>query len=123
MSVPAPLLCLPGPEQWHDYGNTGISIAGAALRVHEDGGRGRGTAWAVWDGAAVLARFVEAAVTPKEASPGTAAAVCSLGSATRIVELGAGTGLAGLAAACVLQARSHLALPSSNLDEQRLLCL
>lgn len=56
--------------------------------------QGRGTAWAVWDGAAAAAKCLETAV---------AAGQPWLHGLSSVLELGSGTGLAGLAAAAALQ--------------------
>ena len=56
--------------------------------------QGRGTGWAVWDGAAAAAKYLEAAASQILTSS------CPPAS---ILELGSGTGLAGLAAAAALR--------------------
>jgi predicted nicotinamide N-methyase len=88
MPAPAPLprlLALPGPQ----YDSSLIVVSGHELRVEQEGGRGRGTGWAVWDGAAAAAHFLGAQHALRVAPPA-------------VLELGAGTGLAGLAAAAAL---------------------
>ena len=67
--------------------------------------QGRGTGWAVWDGAAAAAKYLGAAATELLGSS-------QLGS---VLELGSGTGLAGLAAAAALQ------LPTLLTDLQEVL--
>lgn len=56
--------------------------------------QGRGTGWAVWDGAPAAAKFLEAAA---------AALKLRQPALSSVLELGSGTGLAGLAAAAALQ--------------------
>jgi hypothetical protein len=58
--------------------------------------QGRGTGWTVWDGAVVLAHYLDAATRQKELPP-------FLAGVTSCVELGSGTGMAGIAAAACLQ--------------------
>jgi predicted nicotinamide N-methyase len=88
---PAPpprLLALPGPQ----YDSSLIVVAGHELRVEQEGGRGRGTGWSVWDGAVASAHLLGAhapALRQDLAPPA-------------VLELGAGTGLASLAAAAAL---------------------
>lgn len=55
--------------------------------------QGRGTAWAVWDGAAAAAKYLEAAAVD----------LLARHAFSSVLELGSGTGLAGLAAAAALQ--------------------
>lgn len=90
---PQPLLALPGPRHCYRYDGE-FTIAGQPIVVHQEGGQGRGTGWAVWDAAATLALYLEAAAPQlqSELRPGAA-----------ILELGSGTGLAGLAAAAALR--------------------
>lgn len=73
--------------------------------------QGRGTAWAVWDGAPAAAKYLEAA----------AAELLARHAFRCILELGSGTGLAGLAAAAALQLPTTLtdlpeALPALQLN-------
>lgn len=120
--TPQPLLALPGPVNCFRYDGD-FQIIGQPIVVHQEGGQvrrrcrrcwvyccllpparvslllfvtthqGRGTAWAVWDGAAAAAKYLEAA----------AEEIKQQHSFTSVLELGAGTGLAGLAAASALQ--------------------
>ena len=84
------MLALPGPE--HPYRHDGdYVINGLAIRLHQEGGQGRGTAWAVWDGAIVLAKWLE------HCSPAERQRLLPPGST--FLELGSGTGVAGLSAA------------------------
>jgi len=95
MSAPA-LLCLPGPSFRYDLESGDLSVCGTPLFVKQEGGRGRGTAWCVWDAAVVVALWLDSA-------EGRAALEASgLPRSPRVVELGCGTGLAGLAAAAAL---------------------
>lgn len=72
------------------------------------GVQGRGTGWCVWDGAVVLARYMEAASRVDDASQQAAIPCAAVCSPTHCIELGAGTGLAGLSAAQAFQVtRSH----------------
>lgn len=58
--------------------------------------QGRGTGWAVWDGAPAAAKFLEAAAAAAELQRCQPAL-------DSVLELGSGTGLAGLAAAAALR--------------------
>jgi hypothetical protein len=91
-----PILALPGPQYWYDFAGDGIPIANHTIIIHQEGGQGRGTAWAVWDGAVAAAKHLEALTA---ARPGWAAAL----PAPSLLELGSGTGLAGLAAVAALR--------------------
>ncbi|KAL4428474.1 hypothetical protein ABPG75_002563 [Micractinium tetrahymenae] len=82
----APVLALPGPLHCYRYDGD-FCIAGIPIN-------GRGTGWAVWDGAPTAANFLEAAAAElRRRQPALAS----------VLELGSGTGLAGLAAAAALQ--------------------
>lgn len=90
-----PVLALPGPQYCFKYDGD-FQVAGQPIVVHQEGGQGRGTAWAVWDAAAVAARYLEAAAP--------AIFTGSFGPPPQsVLELGSGTGLAGLAAAAALR--------------------
>lgn len=99
------MLLLPGPEH-RSKEQGGIVVAGQQVKIVEEGNRGRGTAWCVWDGSIVLVRYLEATVD-----------ILSKG-LSRIVELGAGTGMAGICTAvlfpnvCICLTDIHEALPS-----------
>ena len=130
-----PILALPGPQYSFDYSN-GVQIGDVRLAITQEGGQvihsantnlasysppdssisipnsvliapqGRGTAWAVWDGAVAVALYLDNLIkaqplwlqnwfgqqdtTPNEQR-------------FTILELGSGTGLAGLAAAAVFK--------------------
>lgn len=114
----APLLCLPGPAFWLDHSRGELAVCGTPLVAHAEGGRGRGTAWAVWDAAVVAAKWLEAeAEAQRVANEGSgvsgprAALLPAEWAALRTrgaLELGAGTGLAGLAAAASCACRVTL---------------
>lgn len=118
-----PILALPGPQYCYNYSD-GVPIFGHRVIIHQEGGQvshrmltiknpiaytsrynviapflsvlqGRGTAWAVWDGAVAVAKHLERLA---ELDASWAAALPS----QSILELGSGTGLAGLAAAAAL---------------------
>ena len=78
------MLLLTGPEHRGDEYDSGIVVSGQRVKIVEQGSQGRGTAWCVWDGSIVLARYLEA--DPRSIPEGD----------YKIVELGAGTGLAGI---------------------------
>ena len=63
----------------------GFSICGRAIQIHDGSERSLGTGLNTWDGAVVLAKYLEA-------NP-------HLVAGKRVLELGSGTGLAGIAAA------------------------
>jgi hypothetical protein len=86
---PPQVLLLPGPKFAFDWPAGGFTVGGKSLRVSVVENSGLGTGLCVWDGAVVLAKFLE--------SSGWAAG-------RAIVELGSGTGVVGLSAA-VLGAR------------------
>lgn len=110
---PSPILALPGPQYCYDF-EQGIPIADCTLVIHQEGGHGRGTAWAVWDGAVAAAKHLEALAAARPEWAAAALPAPSLlgaeGGMSRPVaggvgclELGSGTGLAGLAAAAALR--------------------
>ena len=105
----APLLALPGPAFWLDHARGELRVRGTPLVAHAEGGRGRGTAWAVWDAAVVAALWLDQNAPSQHASEAEAGAAAGddamAWAAVRergVLELGAGTGLAGLAAAAAL---------------------
>lgn len=87
------MLALPGPLYSYRYDGD-FTISGLPIMIHQEGGRGRGTAWACWDAAAAAAMYLEAAAAAHEPA---------LHGLASVVELGSGTGLAGLAAAAALR--------------------
>ncbi len=120
MADPPAVLCLPGPAFAYDYAAGELHCAGTPLFIHQEGGQGRGTAWAVWDAAVVCALWLDTpqarralieaglpcdALTDASGVASDAAAAPphrSGATELHVVELGAGTGLAGLAAAAAL---------------------
>jgi methylase of polypeptide subunit release factors len=70
----------------------------------------------VWDGAVVLARYIEAASRADPQNTDNRRSGILMHAPTHCLELGAGTGLAGLAAAQAFQvlAMLPLSLPSSR---------
>eukprot|EP00892_Ulva_mutabilis_P008692 jgi/Ulvmu1/6195/UM028_0051.1 len=97
------MLCLPGPEHPFRYDGD-FKIRGSPIHIHQEGGAGRGTAWCVWDGAAVLARYID--LCGEDVFSGRHSD-CRLAQGIRrpscCVELGSGTGLVGLSAAQCFQ--------------------
>ena len=85
-------LFLPGRKFPINYNVTGVRIGDRTLTLGEIPNSGQGTAHNVWDGALVLAKFIE-----KCAAAGPHSPVAVRGA--RVLEVGAGTGLVGLAAA------------------------
>ncbi|PSC69928.1 lysine methyltransferase METTL21B [Micractinium conductrix] len=102
----SPILALPGPAVHWRYDGDFI-IAGQPVVVQQEGGQGRGTGWAVWDGAPTLAKYLEAAADDILAGrlplPAPSSGAASLPPPQSVLELGSGTGLAGLAAAAALR--------------------
>ena len=81
----SPLLLLTGPR----YARSNFNVSGRPLAVVESPNASAGTGLNAWDGAFVLAKYLE-----------VASDALSLRGA-RVVELGAGTGVAGIAAAAL----------------------
>lgn len=107
------ILCLPGPKYRNDF-DSGIIISNERIFIHEEGGMGRGTAWSVWDGGMVVAKYLERlCLTKHNGSPAVDFSSAAAGgnridpnihlSFSSILELGSGTGLAGIAAAATFQ--------------------
>ncbi len=82
----APLLLMGRRYPFH-FGEGDFAVNGTPIIVHEEYNAGKGTGLTVWDGAIVLAKWLEA-------MPAELIAVPTL-------ELGCGTGLVGLAAAAL----------------------
>lgn len=82
--APPGVLALPG-KRWHfDFAGGEFQVHGVPIVVHETPNTGLGTGLTVWDGAVVLAKYLEVADLPLHDMPA--------------LELGAGTALVGMTA-------------------------
>lgn len=84
------VLALPGRKFPLNFGGGGFTIRGKPVVIQEVYNSGQGTGLTIWDGAVVLAKYLERMA--EEQAPGSVAG-------KTVLELGAGTGVVGLAAA------------------------
>ncbi|XRB06993.1 lysine methyltransferase [Pycnococcus provasolii] len=96
------VLALPGPEYGRlNFENGDLQVCEKRIYVVEEGGKGRGTAWDVWDGAWRLAKWLEKAAEQdalKFELPSLASdAPTKVNAPPLAIELGSGTGLGGMA--------------------------
>jgi hypothetical protein len=89
------ILLLPGKRFPFNF-SSGFEVGGRTVVVHERPNTGLGTGLTVWDGAVVLAKYLEHALTGTVAGAGAGQL-----RGAKVVEVGAGTGLVGLAAAAL----------------------
>ncbi|KAL4522869.1 hypothetical protein Ndes2526A_g07602 [Nannochloris sp. 'desiccata'] len=113
-----PILALPGPQYPFDY-SKGLPIGNNVIIVHQEGGQGRGTAWAVWDGATAVALHLDCLLKIGNQSPWLENMLKEKNNDHPfiILEVGSGTGLAGLAAASAFQEKAVIKVILTDLAE------
>jgi protein N-lysine methyltransferase METTL21D len=95
--APPGVLALPGRKFPLDFAGGGFTIRGKPVVVREVYNSGQGTGLTIWDGAVVLAKYLERLAGEEEEGGGSTSSASVAGKT--VLELGAGTGVVGLAAA------------------------